>query len=93
MADIELVIKIDEEQYDFIKQSMTMADIKNYPALLYDICDCIKNGISLPKGHGKLKDVDALLRQHPEFNTYPFPSTTIDNAPTVIEADKKEEEG
>ena len=60
MADIELVIKINEEQYKFIKQSMTFDAVKNYPALLYDICEHIANGTPLPKGHGKLIDVNEI---------------------------------
>lgn len=92
MADIELVIKIDEEQYEFIKESITTYyEVKDYHALMYDICERIKNGIPLPKGHGRLKDTDELLRKHPDFDAYPFPSTTIDNAPTIIEADKESE--
>lgn len=64
MANIELVIKIDEEQYKFIKQNMTFDTVKNYPALLYDICEHIANGIPhiQPKmGHwieGKYRDDD-----------------------------------
>ena len=53
MSDIELVIKIPEEQYEFIKQ-MTMYEVKNNRDLLYDICIGIRNGTPLPKGHGRL---------------------------------------
>lgn len=45
----------------------------------------------LPEGHGRLIDADELFKKHPLFDTYPFPSTTIDNAPTIIKADKGEE--
>ena len=55
---MQIVIEIDEKQYEFIKQSMTMYKIKDYPALLYDICERIKNGTPLPKGHGRLIDAD-----------------------------------
>ena len=48
MKEIELTIKIYEEQYEHIK-SMTMDKIKDYHALLYDICERIKNGTPLPK--------------------------------------------
>lgn len=54
MADVELIIKIPEEQYKFIKQSMTMDKVKDYHALLYDICEHIANGTPLPEGHGDL---------------------------------------
>lgn len=48
--------------------------------------DALLNGTPLPNGHGRLIDADALLRKHP-IDTYPFPSTTINNAPTIIPAD------
>ena len=54
MADIEILIKIDEEQYKFIKHKMTMDKVNEYPALLYDICERIKNSTPLPKDQGIL---------------------------------------
>ena len=62
MEDIELLIKIDKEQYEFIKQNMTIDRIKDYHALLYDICERIKNGTVLPKGYEKLFDEAEILR-------------------------------
>ena len=47
MADIELVVKIEEERYNQIKRC---AD--NY--LVSGLELAVKNGIPLPKGHGKL---------------------------------------
>lgn len=94
MADTELVIKIDEEQYEFIKQSMTMDKVKDYHALLYNICERIKNGTPLPKGHGRLIDADRLkthfvgTEQGTDLEVYL--ETTIIDAPTIIEADKEE---
>ena len=90
MANIELVIKINEEQYKFIKQSMTFDAVKNYPALLYDICEYIMNGTLLPKGHGDLIDRKELLKQLIDKANYP--SNYVRIAPTIIEADKIESE-
>ena len=56
----EEVIKIDKEQYEFIKQSMPMDKVKDYHALLYNICERIKNGTPLPKGH-RFIDADEIL--------------------------------
>lgn len=49
----------------------------------------IKHGTPLPKGHGRLIDADAIdLRwSDPEVRE------TLDEAPTIIEADKGEQEG
>lgn len=54
MANIELVIKIDEEAYDFIKRT------GYHTQSLYE---AIKNGTPLPKGHDKLIDVKDLREQ------------------------------
>lgn len=72
MPDIELVIKIPEEDY---KRGTVMAS-------------AIRNGIPLPKGHGKLIDGDAL---HKEFDErgMSWEAKLIDYAETVIPADKE----
>ena len=51
MTDIELVIKIPKETYEAVC---------NENMLPYNIVNAIKNSTPLPKGHGKLKDVDLL---------------------------------
>ncbi len=65
MPEIGIVIKIHEEQYKFIKQSMTMDAVKNYPALIYDICERIANGIPLSKE----LCVSSEVCEHDEQNT------------------------
>jgi len=90
MADIELMIKIPEE--------IRLALINNIQLSLdqQSICDsyiqqAIINGIPLPKGHGRLKDVDR-LESHDEYDGQGFTKSVykddIDNLPTIIEADK-----
>ena len=59
-----------------------------YAKDIQTVCEALHNGTPLPKGHGRLIDADELLRKHPEFDTYPFPSTTINNAPPIIGADR-----
>ena len=51
--------------------------------------NAIKNGILLPKGHGKLKDVDHYIKmqwEHPDYSL-------TDDEPTIIEADDTERSG
>ena len=99
MADIELVIKMPEEEYKNIclmsKDGIGMA--------LYD---WIANGTPLPKGHGRLIDADKLNRTmyHKAFETdsdmqkwdsgcwirYKMFENSMKEMPTVIEADKGE---
>lgn len=90
MADIELVIKIPEETYNLVKSW-------NYPTdtahrMLFEL---VTNGVPIPKGHGRLKDVDK-LETHDEYDGQGFTKSVyqddIDNLPTIIEADKGESE-
>lgn len=81
MADIELVIKIPEEEYRWIKKSdkTVFADVASKECMLH----AIKNGTPLSKGHGRLideKDV-SLLTVHLIDGVF------VCDAPTIIEAD------
>ena len=58
MADIELVIKIPEETYRDIIENGFIYDEDN-EVVTY----AIKNGTPLPKGHGRLIDVDAFIKK------------------------------
>lgn len=87
MADLKLVIRIPERDYDLAC---------NYPeVLIATYAHCIKNGIPLPKGHGRLKDVDR-LESHDEYDGQGFTKSVykddIDNLPTIIEADKVDQD-
>ena len=53
MADIELVIKISEEEYEYCKTWELMSPIAK----------AIVKGTPLPKGHGRLKDEEEILRE------------------------------
>lgn len=92
MTDIELVIKIPEEKLSLIKN-------KRYCGLYdSDLYKAIANGISLPKGHGRLIDADKTISKicgsscgcHLEECGYDEPCfsvTRIESASTIIEAD------
>lgn len=97
MTDIELVIKIPEEKLSLIKN-------KRYCGLYdSDLYKAIANGIALPKGHGDLKDTDAINERYYSIYddaincsnqpTYKYLldkwSMCLDTAPTIIEADKE----
>ncbi len=92
MADIELVIKIDDEIYKKIKNNEFWLSCGLDLSMAYDL---IKNGTPLPKGHGKLIDADALENTwHEEFLKGMSISAgmvnTFNDASTIIEADKAE---
>lgn len=89
MADIELVIKMSEEEYKNIclmsKDGIGMA--------LYD---WIANGTPLPKGHGRLGDLDALREEVSSWGMNDYEPSDfidiIDQADTIIEADMEDKE-
>lgn len=59
MSDIELVIKMPKEQYSLIMQSHR-SGVERFidkETMMY----AIKNGTPLPKGHGRLKDIDKII--------------------------------
>ena len=81
MADIELVVKMPENTYRQIQALVRNGYFE------HDICGNsmrrIANGTPLPKGHGRLKDVDHCIKmqwEHPDYSL-------TDDEPTIIEAD------
>lgn len=104
MADIEVVIKIPEEEY----RNICLMSKDGIGMALYD---WIANGTPLPKGHGRLGDLDALEKLCTEhkiassaFDDSPMIEqghysdgdciweSLFDFAPTIIEADTESEE-
>lgn len=95
MAEIELVIKIPEEEYNIIKKSnapMTWAE------------HLIKDGKPLPEHHGRLIDADRVVHfdiYDEEFEIYKTKVSTVGefleiytdegDAPTVIEASENDD--
>lgn len=66
MADIELVIKIDEELYNYMQKGEYDKHLdKRFD---YQIRFAVKDGIPLPKGHGKIGDLGKLIRAMKERN-------------------------
>lgn len=88
---MQIVIDIRDEEYNSVMYN------NHVP---YGVVYAIKNGTPLPKGHGRLKDVDAFLskvkadREHSVYSrswTADDVLNALDNsyAPTIIEADKE----
>lgn len=96
MADIELVIKISEDDLKEVKED-------TYSGTPFEnrVFSAIANGTQLPKGHGDLKDADKL--KHAFINAFIKWCVTmqgnnftdadivriINNSQTIIEADKE----
>lgn len=99
MADIEMVIKIPET----LKRIAKEEDYKafSHPIWLAILMECIWNGTELPKGHGRLGDLDKIKKEMQNY--YDDCATTseytrlgfetaiavVEDAPTIIEADKE----
>lgn len=88
MADIELVIKIPEEVYKKAQE---------IPNAQWDaVWLGIKHGTPLPKGHGRIGDLDALREEVSSWGMNDYESLdftdAIDQVDTIIEADKEVEE-
>lgn len=81
---MHIVIDIPEEDYEYLK-------LYNKDGLY----NAILNGTPLPKGHGRLGDLDALQKEVSSWgmNDYEPSDFTyaIDQADTIIEADKEYE--
>lgn len=86
MADVELVIKIPEEIYDYIHNEHIAMRVCDG----HKVVKAIANGTPLPKGHGRLIDADAMWNIY-HSNDYDF-YEAINDAPTIIEADEADRE-
>lgn len=92
MADIELVIRIQQEDYEAIKGNSVVGDM----TIPY-VFEAIRNGTPLPKGHGRLIDVGQCDRElfyqqcggADSLITVKSAFDMLLSLPTIIEADKK----
>lgn len=90
---MQIVIDIPEKIYKAI-QDNTYCGISNS-----DMYEAIRNGTPLPKGHGALKDVDEVMNEMERnfdmqelYLPIHFKQFALDEATTIIEADKEVEE-
>lgn len=81
---MKLIIDIPEDIYEDIIKNGFIYD-KDNEVVTY----ALKNGIPLPKGHGRLIDANKLLKQ--PLDTANYPSNYVRIAETIIEADKEYE--
>lgn len=84
---MKLVIEISEDIYKTLKEvSNIVYGFRSGKTFVHACLTAIRNGIPLPKGHGRLIDADAVL-EDPIGNTY----KDIEIAETIIEADNESE--
>lgn len=64
MADIELVIKVDESDVDLVRKNFKPMGYSFIPLHIQtEFVSAILNGTPLPKGHGQLKDADVMINK------------------------------
>ena len=80
---MQIVIDIPEEKYNVIKINYNTfpAEMKKWGL------EAIRNGTPLPKGHGRLKDIDKIIRDGRSKGFCEW-YDEMKYAPTIIEADK-----
>lgn len=96
MADIELVIKIDEKLYKDIysgAEIMIYGGMRSGKTLLATLMRAIRKGTPLPKGHGRLIDADAFERRcmfDSDIEDMQDVIYALRDYKPIIEADKEE---
>lgn len=85
----EIVIKISEDDYNNIEPFLNGEEIEGGFNLIKSL-EIIKNGIPLPKGHGRLIDADYLREDFKASKKISFAermdiSCIVDHAPTIID--------
>ena len=89
---MKIVIDISEKDKKFLDMYKDNSFIPKQ--ILNIVLDAVKNGTPLPKGHGRLIDAGKLKMHYVgtelgnDLEVYLEP--TIENAPTIIEADKEQ---
>ena len=76
---MQIVIDIEESTYEFTKKHLSLFGSS-------EIARAVASGVVLPKCHGRLIDADRLKPMHSVVGIQKW----VDDAPTIIEADKEE---
>ena len=85
---MQILIDIDKERYNEI-----VNHYDTFPKQMRDYgVEAIRNGTVLPKGHGRLIDADALKDEWKEGFHKKIVDALMDEAPTVLDADKESAE-
>lgn len=90
MADIELVIKIDEDYIKQIDRLRFLSDKIEDRSLQINVINAIKNGTPLPEGHSDLIDRNELLKEPMDLSN--VPSNYVKIAKAIIKADTESKE-
>lgn len=93
---MKLVIELDKIAYDLLTGKIETANIDLFSTLI----QAVQNGTPLPKGHGRIMDVDKIIKKMEEReeqlkdNRSMYETSCVETAldmfgETIIEADKE----
>ena len=85
----KIVIEIADDDYNRIN---SYPDGKTFYPITARLYKAVKDGTPLPKGHGRLIDANKLVSSFPNYDGMSDVAITIGYAPTIVEADKGEQE-
>lgn len=101
---MRIVIDIGEHNKNVIDRFVNGEGFEVLPTpIVDDVIRAVRNGKSLPKGHGRLidadwvlnkmnnADADTLPRTSNEYYAWSFAQSLLTQTPTIIEADKENE--
>ena len=85
---MQIVIDVPDKIYEMVMNTGT------YGCYRFSSTKAIREGVPLPKGHGRLKDIDWIddnceIHHSDKDGSWCYAWWDIDNAPTIIEADKE----
>lgn len=90
---MQIVIDIPEEVYSYVNTQWR--DIPKNDSPISIMCNAIIDGTPLPKGHGRLIDAGDIALIDEQFyvpSDYYVAESAINDAPTIIEADRGEQD-
>lgn len=97
---MKLIIDIPEEIY----KASQIIDVK-YEDVIQIPLEVIASGVPLPKGHGRIGDLDKIIKEMQDYHDdcaktseytrlgFETAIAVVEDAPTIIKADKEESEG
>ncbi len=88
---MEIVINIPEWKYKSICEGVEASKRCGVPTMNPDIDEAIYKGTPLPKGHGKIADIDEILEEMKATKTYDIPFA-LGRVKPIIPADTESEE-
>ena len=82
---MQVVIDIPDKVYEMVMNTGT------YGCYRFNSTKAIREGVPLPKGHGRIADIDRVMEEMDATRTYDIPFA-LERVKPIIEADRKGQE-